>query len=165
MILSDRDIVKYKRLGEINIMPWDDALLQPASYDFTLGTKFRKINGDEFELAGSLGKYTLMPNEFILGCTEQKIKLGSRHAASMSNKSTNGRMGLMVTCEANWIDPGFEGVLTMELKNISPVPIKLLVGVKIAQVVFYELSSDCAHHYDGHYQGQRGPQPSVGFQI
>ncbi|OZG54667.1 dCTP deaminase, partial [Aeriscardovia aeriphila] len=68
-----------------------------------------------------------------------------------------------------FIDPGFNGYITLELSNVSPLPVKLWPGMKIGQICFFELSSPAEHPYGSqalgsHYQGQRGPTPSRSYQ-
>ena len=99
-----------------------------------------------------------------LGVTEQHIELNNEYAATLHNKSSNGRLGLFVTCEANWVDPGFRGKLTMEMFNASKEKIKLQPGCKIGQLIFHKLLTPAKDLYKGHYQDQTGPTVSKGIQ-
>ena len=80
-----------------------------------------------------------------------------------------GRLGLLTHSTAGFIDPGFSGHVTLELSNVSTLPIKLWPGMKIGQVCYFQLSSPAEAPY-GHggnlnrYQGQRGPTASRSFQ-
>ena len=89
-------------------------------------------------------------------------------AARLEGKSSLGRLGLLTHSTAGFIDPGFEGHITLELSNVSTLPVKLWPGMKIGQMCFFQLSSPAEHPYGSagtgsHYQGQRGPTPSRSY--
>lgn len=78
-------------------------------------------------------------------------------------------MGILTHSTAGFIDPGFEGHITLELSNVSTLPVKLWPGMKIGQMCFFQLSSPAEHPYGSkgtgsHYQGQRGPTPSRSYE-
>lgn len=109
--------------------------------------------------------FTLHPGEFALASTAEIISLASNVAARLEGKSSLGRLGLMTHSTAGFIDPGFSGQITLELSNVSNLPIKLYPRMKIGQVCFFELRSPAAHlygeeHLASKYQNQRGPTPS-----
>ncbi|MEC2647000.1 dCTP deaminase domain-containing protein, partial [Bacillus thuringiensis] len=64
-----------------------------------------------------------------------------------------GRMGLFIQ-NAGWVDPGFEGQITLELYNANRLPIKLIKGWRICQLVFAEMDQFAENPYRGKYQGQ-----------
>ena len=77
--------------------------------------------------------------------------------------------GYLTHSTAGFIDPGFEGHITLELSNVSTLPVKLWPGMKIGQMCFFQLSSPAEHPYGSagtgsHYQGQRGPTPSRSYE-
>ena len=89
-------------------------------------------------------------------------------AARLEGKSSLGRLGLLTHSTAGFIDPGFDGHVTLELSNVSTLPVKLWPGMKIGQMCFFQLSSPAEHPYGSkgtgsHYQGQRGPTPSRSY--
>ena len=89
-------------------------------------------------------------------------------AARLEGKSSLGRLGILTHSTAGFIDPGFEGHITLELSNVSTLPVKLWPGMKIGQMCFFTLSSPSEHPYGSsergsHYQGQRGPTPSRSY--
>jgi dCTP deaminase len=105
--------------------------------------------------------YTLAPGEFVLGCTEERLRLSDSMAAALEGKSSLGRLGLLVHCTARYIDPGWDGLLTLELKNVAPRPLRLWAGMRIGQVRFERLSSPAERPYgaeglESHYQGSLG---------
>lgn len=86
-----------------------------------------------------------------------------------THNSSLGRLGLLTHSTAGFIDPGFDGHVTLELSNVANLPIVLYPGMKIGQIAVFQLSSPAEHPYGStrhgsHYQGQRGPTPSRSWQ-
>ena len=85
--------------------------------------------------------------------------------ARLEGKSSLGRLGLFIHSTAGFVDPGWKGKLTLELSNLSRLPIALYRDMKIAQISFLELTTPAARPY-GHpelgsrYQGQDAPTAS-----
>ena len=68
----------------------------------------------------------------------------------------------MIHSTAGFVDPGFNGYLTLELSNVATLPIAIYPGMKIGQLSFYQLTTEADHPYGSDtagskYQGQRGP--------
>jgi dCTP deaminase len=98
---------------------------------------------------------TLWPGDFALGVTVERFVIPTDVVARVYNKSTLARIGLsMPTTVA---EPGWEGWLTLELKNTSASKIRIQAGQPIGQVMFERLDGH-AEGYDGRYQNQ-GPEP------
>lgn len=166
MILADCDIEFQQRLGTISIEPYSPDLLQPASYDLTLGpyaTFIDQPNGPWVEKFDGPGlHYYLNPDQFVLLSTVERVTLGASHAGQVAGKSTLARKGLIIE-SAGFVDPGFSGQLTLEVKNIGPNPIVLTAGMPIAQIVFFQMTRPASNPYSAernHYQGQTGPTPA-----
>jgi dCTP deaminase len=109
----------------------------------------------------------LQPDAFLLGCTAETVKLPADLAARIEGKSTLGRRGVAVHVTAGFVDPGFQGQLTLELKNLSRTKVFLYPGMLIAQMSVYRLTSPAVRLYGeatlgSHYQGQTGPTPAWG---
>ena len=107
----------------------------------------------------------LHPGEFVLAATYERVSLPDDVAARLEGKSSLGRLGLLTHSTAGFIDPGFDGHITLELSNVAGLPIKLWPGMKIGQLCFFQLSSPAetpygSDKYQSRYQGQRGPTPS-----
>ena len=171
MLLSDRDILDAQADGHISLDPWTPEMVQPASIDVRLDRFFRLFNNhaytyvDPAENQGELTEqfevrsdepWILHPGEFALGSTWEYVKLDSTVAARLEGKSSLGRLGILTHSTAGFIDPGFEGHITLE------------PGMKIGQMCFFQLSSPAEHPYGSagtgsHYQGQRGPTPSRSY--
>ena len=167
MVLVDRDIISEQIEKEI-IIPFDPDLVQPSSYDLTLGRRFlwisyedegEKIAYDDvpqyevIELTGKEDTIELEPGEFCLAHTEEFISVPANLSAIVAGKSTWARKGLTIHQTAGWIDPGYFGKITLELKNVGSSILELKVGEPIAQLVLMENSNIPLNEYNGRYQG------------
>ena len=173
-MLSDHSIRELCQ-NEKLIEPYSDSHLQPCSYDVRLSDEIirfighgtiklsdRSFSGEYFKLNMNEHGYILEPGEFILGSTIEKVKLPNNIAARFEGKSSLGRIGLATHVTAGFIDPGFEGTITLEIKNLNQYPILLETGCPIGQLCFFKLDSEVEKPYgsDGlnsKYQGQHGP--------
>ena len=170
MFLSDKDIKEAIKKGEIKIDHFKGKInpernIQPASLDLRLGEDFlvldyHKSSGviklDEKQIYEKrVGKIILPPGEFILGTTLEYISLSNNIVANVQGRSSIGRMGLFIQ-NAGWIDPGFEGNITLELFNANKLPIELTPNRRICQIIFGYTKSPSEHPYAGKYKGQRG---------
>jgi dCTP deaminase len=174
-VLSDGTIARLVEEGRIRIDPWDPALVQPASVDLRLGDTFRVFNNhrvtsidlhempehltDEVRIEGDTS-FVIHPGEFCLGRTLEWVELPDDIVARIEGKSSLGRLGLIVHATAGFCDPGWKGTLTLELNNLTRVPIKLYPGLLIAQLSFMTLDAPALRPYGSeqlgsHYQGQR----------
>jgi deoxycytidine triphosphate deaminase len=82
-----------------------------------------------------------------------------------THNSSLGRLGLMTHSTAGFLDPGFEGHVTLELSNVANLPITLYPGMRIGQIAVFQLTTPADRPYGSRgsrskYQGQRGPTPS-----
>jgi dCTP deaminase len=159
-------------------------LLQPSSFDVRLDRFFRLFDNHKYayidpaedqsdlthlvEVAADEA-FILHPGEFVLGSTYEFVTLPDNIAARLEGKSSLGRLGLLTHSTAGFVDPGFKGHVTLELANVSNLPIKLWPGMKVGQLCFFQLSSPSetpygSEKYNNRYQGQRGPTASRSFQ-
>lgn len=180
MLLSDRDIRAQVDAGRIGLDPWDPSMVQPSSVDVRLDRFFRIFENhrydsidpaaDQSELTRLVevapdAAFVLHPGEFALGATWEYVSLPDDIAARLEGKSSLGRLGLLTHSTAGFIDPGFNGHVTLELSNMATLPIKLYPGMKIGQLCYFQLSSPAVAPYGSaatgsRYQGQRGPTAS-----
>ena len=180
MLLSDRSILEALDSTRIIIEPWDEELLQPASVDLRLGKKLRIFRNStvpfidvkqqlpeltELVEIDEVNPFYLHPNEFALGVILERVCLPADIAARLDGKSSLGRLGLLVHSTAGWVDPGWRGHLTLELSNVSALPITLYYGMRISQISFLQLTTASKHPYgskalDSKYQDQAEPEPS-----
>ncbi|GAK11775.1 dCTP deaminase [Geomicrobium sp. JSM 1781026] len=164
MILSDTTIKNMMAQQELMIEPIDDAQIQPASVDIRLGNHYLKIDENAIESISldtpaqyvefEADEVIIPPNSFLLATTREYIKLPNDLTAFVEGRSSIGRMGLFIQ-NAGWVDPGFEGEITLELFNANRLPIRLISGRRIAQLVFARMDQNAASPYDGKYQKQR----------
>lgn len=134
---------------------------QPASLDLTLGPSvYDPASDEEYDIPlDGHSALTIPPNGFLLGHTNEVVGLPNNLAAQVAGRSTFGRLGVGVHVTAGWIDPGFEGDITLELANHAPWPVDIYPGERVAQLVVHQVIGGVA--YDGSYQGQRGPNPAA----
>jgi dCTP deaminase len=183
MLMSDRDIRASIEAGEIGLEPLDMSLLQPSSFDVRIDRFFRLFDNHKYafidpaEQQDDLTRFVevapdepfiLHPGEFVLGSTYEFVKLPDNVAARLEGKSSLGRLGLVTHSTAGFVDPGFNGHVTLELSNMATLPIKLWPGMKIGQLCFFQLSSPSetpygSDKYLNRYQGQRGPTASRSY--
>lgn len=181
MILSDRDIRAQVESGRIVIDPFDPSCVQPSSVDLHVDRQFRVFANSRYpfidvreempdltELVEVSGDepFILHPGEFVLGSTLERVALPDDLVARLEGKSSLGRLGLLIHSTAGYVDPGWDGYLTLELSNVANLPITLYPGMKIGQISFFGLSSPAEQPYGragNKYQGQRGPTPSRFF--
>jgi dCTP deaminase len=174
--LVDWEIAQAQFVNEMHIEPWVADHLKTASYELTLGDRFKVFNitnrsyidptedqpGLMAEVAGGgLDEpFILHPNQFVLGSSIEVLSFGPTLAGMLNGKSSLGRKGLQVHATAGWFDPGFVGTATLELSCVAPVPIRLWPGMRIAQMVFFRTGVPKVpydQHPGSHYQGQSGP--------
>ncbi len=159
-MLNDKKIQGLVDSGDL-VRPFSMDLLQPHSYDATLGEGILLACYDaetkSKEWKPYIGnEFVLQPGDFALGTTEEYFKLTQNLVGFVQGKSTVGRNGLQIEC-AGLIDAGFHGKITLELYNMAPWPITLTKGMKICQIHFSEVESPVWKDYQkiGHYQGQQ----------
>jgi dCTP deaminase len=180
MVLSDRVIRRLIEAGRIGIDPYDETLMQPSSLDVRVDTLFRVFRNSRYpyidvkaeqeeltELVEVTGDepFILHPGEFVLGSTLERVTLPDDLVARLEGKSSLGRLGLLIHSTAGFIDPGFDGHVTLELSNVANLPITIYPGMKIGQLSFVQMSEPAETPYGSgalgsKYQGQRGPTPS-----
>jgi dCTP deaminase len=183
MLLSDRDIRTQIEAGRIGLDPLNMELIQPSSMDVRLDRFFRLFDNHKYpfidprEQQDDLTRFVevekdeafiLHPGEFVLGSTFEFVTLPNDIAARLEGKSSLGRLGLLTHSTAGFVDPGFQGHVTLELSNTATLPIKLWPGMKIGQLCFFQLSSESENpygssKYGSRYQGQRGPTASRSY--
>ncbi len=150
---------------KLTIHPLAEGQIQPASVDIRLGDTYTIVEDTAsgvIRLSGEIGyktiqtdRYLLMPGQFVLATTMEYFRLPDNMTAFVEGRSSIGRLGLFIQ-NAGWVDPGFEGEITLELFNASRCAIELESGRRIGQLVFAQLDQDAENPYRGKYQGQKG---------
>lgn len=176
MVLSDHDIKIEIEKGRIVLDPFCAELIQPASIDVRLGNDFRVFrNSDHVAIdpekhqpdlteqivVADGDAFVLHPGQFVLGTTLERISVPDDVLGKLEGKSSLGRLGLMIHSTAGYIDPGWDGQITLELSNVANLPILLRPGMRIGQISFERMSSPVDVPYGApglgsHYQGQVG---------
>lgn len=182
MILSDRTITLRHILGESFVQPFPAAGPQPCSIDLTLGTRIGILGMPRTPEGLSRGAvdparsvlpevtykaippdqhYPLEPGEFVLAETAEVIVIPADKVGFIWNRSSLARIGLSIHPNACLFDPGWRGVGTLELFNLSRNRILLRPGMAAGQLVVSALTSVAERPYgsDGlgsRYQGAEG---------
>src|SRR5436190_18046335 len=180
MVLSDRAIKEEIEAGRIVLDPFDPGMVQPSSVDVRVDRSFRVFNNARYpyidvrEPMEDLTElvtvkddqpFILHPGEFVLGQTLERVRLPDDLVARLEGKSSLGRLGLVIHSTARFVDPGFEGNLTLELSNLATLPITIYHGMPIGQISFMRMDGPVEHAYGAReagskYQGQAEPTAS-----
>ena len=164
MILSDKSIEEAMKNEKICIFPLpSDDCFQPASIDIRLGAGFKDVDGKEM---GRRKRFLVHPGSFVLACTLERVKLSNDIVAKIEGKSSIGRKGIFIHVTAGYVDPGWDGCLTLEIYNASNKPYLLKYGEKIAQIRFEAITTPVNRPYGHptlgrHYQGSEGTVESA----
>ena len=172
MILSDKTIRDMISKGSLIKSPIENIQIQPASLDIRLGDTFAVIEDSpdgildmespiSYKIIRS-DTYLLLPGQFVLATTMEYLDLPDDMTAFVEGRSSLGRMGLFIQ-NAGWVDPGFEGEITLELFNANRCAIELTAGRRVGQLVFAQMDAAAENPYRGKYQGQRGATGSRVF--
>jgi dCTP deaminase len=184
VILSDRTIREEIERGRIEIDPFEPACVQPSSVDLHVDRTFRVFHNQRHPFIDVKKEMTdltelvevpedepfiLHPGEFVLGSTYERVRLPDDLVARLEGKSSLGRLGLLIHSTAGYVDPGWDGYLTLELSNVANLPITIYPRMKIGQISFFRLSTAADVPYGSRgagskYQGQRGPTASRFFE-
>jgi len=181
MVLSDRTIRAEIEAGRLIFDPFDPSLIQPSSVDVRVDRKFRVFHNARYPyidvrkpmddltelvtIEDDDEPFVLHPGEFVLGQTLERVSLPDDLVARLEGKSSIGRLGLLIHSTAGFVDPGFEGNLTLELSNVANLPITIYYGMPIGQISFMRMDSPVENPYGAgapgsKYQGQAEPTPS-----
>jgi len=183
MILSDRDLRARMASGELVVTPLDNPELQiqPSSIDLRLATTFvvyrlphvpcidpldpKTVEGYTETIEIPEGEaFVLQPGEFALGSTVERVEIPPDLVARVEGRSSIGRLAVVVHATAGFIDPGFQGRITLELSNLGRCAVKLYPGMRISQIVLHTMTSPSEKPYGSargsKYQDQVGPVAS-----
>ena len=167
MQLSGRDAAQY-----VYAPQFDPKQVQPATVDLTMASHFLYLKapddgkqrvvykrGKPPEYVGVIQDVLVLhPGQFMLGSTQESLRLPEWIAGRIEGKSTLGRLGIIVHITAGFIDPGYSGRPTLEFYNVGPRVVEIHAGDPVAQLALYEMKNYDAEigyrpqRYDGHYQ-------------
>ncbi len=183
MVLSDGDIKKALKSGDIKISPAPDfeTQLGSCSIDLKLGDKFRvyehsknpfidpskKDYSNEITREVKVKKgeqFIMQPGDFVLAVTLEKITISPKLLGRLEGRSSLGRLGIVVHSTASIFDPGWDGQAVLELGNLGRIAVALYPGMRICAMTFEQLSSEAEVPYtkkkDAKYKFQKGPDES-----
>lgn len=177
MILSDRDIKNFIKEKRLIFKPkLINDQIGPASIDLKLSNVFKVFHTEKnylLDIKKGLPKdftkiirlkknehFILHPNNFVIASTIEWIKVPDDMVIKVEGKSSLARMGILVHT-AGFIDPGFEGNITLEISNQSNIAIAIYSDMYICQITCEPLSSPSEVPYNKRkkslYLKQRGP--------
>lgn len=180
MILSDKTIRELITQKKLRIFPYREDLVQPSSYNVRLGNSFRIFKNisqpyldikepveDLMELQTmDHGKPIIIhPGLFVLSETTEYFEFPNNLVGRLEGRSSLGRLGIQIHSTSGYFEPGFKGTASLNIANLSNVPVALYPGMEIAQMVFEEMTTPADIPYGSKklaskYQGQRGPTES-----
>lgn len=174
-----RDIEILER-GDKLIRPFSVEKVQPASYDLSLHDEIlvpiayrtvdlRKDRPVDYMRRCTIDHsgYELAPRGAILACVRESLHIPDDMKARVEGKSTIGRVFLAVHVTAGFVDPGWDGRITLEIVNHGPWNVVLWPGMPIAQVNFTMMPGPCRRPYGSnglgsHYHGDETVSAAVG---
>lgn len=174
---SDVDLRAAVESGELAVTPYEPKHVSGATIDLTLHDTFLVFHNtsvthidvrepfdvtEKVKVKASDRSFVIHPGEFVLGSTAETVALAPSVSGIIEGRSSLGRIGLIVHATASMVKPGFSGYLTLEITNISKLPIKLYAGMRIAQLAVMALRtpSSVPYNSDNKYQNQDTPNPS-----
>lgn len=184
MILSDRDIKMAIESGRVVIDSDQPELfrhIHASSMDLRLGNVFKLYEHSKYAIldpkkpetfAGNMRivnvpdgeSFIVQPGEFVLGVTREKIKVPDDLVVRVEGRSSLGRLGIIVHSTAGFVDPGFEGTITLEISNLNRLPVALYPGMRVCQLAFEMMTSPAETPYNlklgSKYLGQKLPEES-----
>jgi dCTP deaminase len=137
-----------------------DTQIGPCGIDVRLGKQFivfnenvqdvftfdiekgENINVFQDEIVLAIGSPIIIhPGKVIIASTFEYVSIPGDLECQVEGRSSWARLGLVIAT-ATTIEPGFKGVITLELSNIGKIPITLYPGLRIAQLIFHSIESD-----------------------
>ena len=184
MILSDGDIRRAIDDGRVCIQANEDGYvphIHASSMDLRLGNTFKLYEHSKFAIldpknpASFVGNmrtievpndepFIVQPGEFVLGVTSETVTVPDDLVVRVEGRSSLGRLGIIVHSTAGFVDPGFEGTITLEISNLNRLPVALYPGMRVCQIAFEQMTSPAERPYhskpNSKYQGQVLPEES-----
>lgn len=177
MIKSDRWITQMAREKEM-IVPFEEGRVRVGTISYGLSSYGYDVRiADEFKIFTNInttivdpkafdsrnfvdfkGKECIIPpNSFALGRSVEYFKIPRNVLTICVGKSTYARCGIITNVTP--FEPEWEGYVTLEISNTTPLPAKIYANEGIAQVLFFESDEVCMTSYEdraGKYQRQKG---------
>lgn len=166
MILSGLEI--KKRMGQdIKIEPYDEAKINPNSYNLTLHNKLLTYTNEVLDMKNPNPTKTVKIPEDGLELKPDKLYLGRTNEFTetknlvpmLEGRSSIGRLGLFVHVTAGFGDVGFKGFWTLEIFAVQPI--RIYPNVPICQIFYHTIQGDFTEYKSRKYQNNQGIQPSL----
>ena len=170
-VLARAKILQLIESGELKIEPFDKRQVGAGSVDLHLGTEFRvfKKAHDVFRVTDDAdymqvteavrvkprGQILVMPGELIHGITNEIVTLPSNLAALIEGRSSLARVGLLTHLSSGFVHPGTSNRTVLEIANLSPIPLAIVPGIKICQLILIEVRG--MGKYAGRFAHQMKP--------
>src|SRR5690242_21606345 len=137
-------------------------MIQPSSVDLRVDRRFRVFHNSRHpfidvrqpmeDLTEAVEvpedrPFILHPGEFVLGQTLERVTLPDDLVARLEGKSSLGRLGLLIHSTAGFVDPGWDGHVTLELSNVANLPITTYHGMKIGQLSLVRMTEPASAPY------------------
>lgn len=172
MWLSDRDILEYVKSHGI-IEGFEEDSCEGATVNLTLDVEGQIYSSNEPIMMGKalesnnykkidLTEYTLEPGKTVTVQTKEYLKIPNNMAGLIIERHSIRLMGLSVS-PASYLNPGYEGTMSLVIRNENPVAVKMVPGIKFCQLALFKLSSEALKPYskqDQRYQGSKSIQTS-----
>lgn len=151
----------HQMIDDNIIIGGNHELISPASIDFRLSKNLLRLPQKTIIDAKDISNlpweeieipedgYIMIPESLYLGSSIERLALPYNIVATAEGKSTVGRLGLTVHITAGWIDPGFDGTITLEM--VSTNPIRIYENMRLGQFTFLDVIGNAAT-YEGRYQ-------------
>lgn len=168
MILTKDQILAEIAAKRIEITPFHPECVGPASVDLHLSRAFRifkslrrviRVEDDVDYMDVTQGLWLkegqtllLVPNETILGMTEEKIRTPDDICGWLEGRSKFARMGLLVHISASFMQPGIANHQVLEMSNFGPSPFEIVPGIPVCQFIFHRALGHA--HYEGKFKAQ-----------
>ena len=164
MILTKKAILEEIKNKKLKISPYNPRNVGSDSIDLTLDNKFRVFNHKKVTLTENVDykkysklikrdKIMLMPGQFILGITKEKIKMPNNVCGFLYGRTRFARFGLSIHTTASFIHAGVSNNQVFEISNESNVPLVLKAGTKIAQLILMRTEGEAK--YDKRWNNQK----------
>lgn len=168
-ILTKNKILEEIKSGNISISGFDKSFVGAGSVDFHLGREFRVFKQareifhvkEDMDISKvtkliEIDDYlTLLPGQSAHGITKEKLTLPRNMCGWIQGKSSLARIGLLVHITANFIHPGTDSKIVLEMTNSGPMPLAIHPGIAICQIIFEETVGEAV--YEGKYSNQTKP--------
>jgi len=151
MILPYQELMKRGLAGEL-LDPFNPEMVNPASIDICIGNTIM-FHDTECNISTRTKEFPVLlePGGFMLISTLERLKVPMDCAMDLRLKSSRARAGYDHAL-AFWFDPGWDGIGTLEIKNIGYDNLPIYPGLRIGQIIYHRLTEPCTRPYEGRYQ-------------